>query len=172
MERILSELRQMRLPGMAQTWQSLMETRQATSLNIVDGIRLLLQGEHDMCRQGEHDMCRANRNARLLKNARFRYQVSVDELAYDSARGLDKAYITQMCAGEYIRRGIHVIITGATGTGKSWLASALGHHACISGFKTRYWSILKLMEDLAMARVERQSKRLFEKIASSMVRYF
>ena len=86
MERILSELRQMRLPGMAQTWQSLMETRQATSLNIVDGLRLLLQGEHDMRR--------ANRNARLLKNARFRYQVSVDELAYDSARGLDKAYIT------------------------------------------------------------------------------
>ena len=76
MERILSELRQMRLPGMAQTWQSLMETRQATSLNIVDGLRLLLQGEHDMRR--------ANRNARLLKNARFRYQVSVDELAYDS----------------------------------------------------------------------------------------
>jgi len=58
MERILSELRQMRLPGMAQTWQSLMETRQATSLNIVDGLRLLLQGEHDMRR--------ANRNARLL----------------------------------------------------------------------------------------------------------
>lgn len=86
MERILSELRQMRLPGMAQTWQSLMETRQATSLNIVDGLRLLLQGEHDMRR--------ANRNARFLKNARFRYQVSVDELAYDSARGLDKAYIT------------------------------------------------------------------------------
>lgn len=158
MERILSELRQMRLPGMAQTWQSLMETRQATSLNIVDGLRLLLQGEHDMRR--------ANRNARFLKNARFRYQVSVDELAYDSARGLDKAYITQMCAGEYIRRGIPVIITGATGTGKSWLASALGHHACISGFKTRYWSILKLMEVLAMARVERQSKRFFEKIAS------
>ena len=92
MERILSELRQMRLPGMAQTWQSLMETRQATSLNIVDGLRLLLQGEHDMRR--------ANRNARFLKNARFRYQVSVDELAYDSARGLDKAYITQMYAGE------------------------------------------------------------------------
>ena len=72
MEKILTELRQMRLPGMAQTWQSLMETRQATSLNIVDGLRLLLQGEHDMRR--------ANRNARLLKNARFRYQVSVDEL--------------------------------------------------------------------------------------------
>ena len=80
MERILSELRQMRLPGMAQTWQSLMETRQATSLNIVDGLRLLLQGEHDMRR--------ANRNARLLKNARFRYQVSVDELASDGSVSL------------------------------------------------------------------------------------
>lgn len=85
MEKILTELRQMRLPGMAQTWQILMETRQASSLNIIDGMRLLLQGEHDMRR--------ANRNARLLKNARFRYQVSVDELAYDSARGIDQAYV-------------------------------------------------------------------------------
>lgn len=158
MEKILSELKQMRLPGMAQTWQSLMETRQASSLGIVDGMRLLLQGEHDM----RH----ANRNARLIRNARFRYQVSIDELAYDSSRGLDRAYVTQLCGGEYIRRGIPVIITGATGTGRSWLASAPGHHACISGFRTRYWSILKLMEDLSMARAERQSKKLFEKIAS------
>lgn len=158
MEKILSELKQMRLPGMAQTWVNMMETRQVSSLNVIDGMRLLLQGEHDMRR--------ANRNARLIKNARFRYQVSVDELAYDSSRGLDQAYVTQLCAGEYIRRGIPVIITGATGTGKSWLASALGHHACVSGFRTRYWSILKLLEDLAMARVERQSKKLFATIAA------
>ena len=50
MERILTELRQMRLPGMAQTWQNLMETHQASSLNIIDGLRILLQGEHDMRR--------------------------------------------------------------------------------------------------------------------------
>ena len=58
-----------------------------------------------------------------------------------------------MCAGEYIRRGLPVIITGATGTGKSWLASAMGYQACISGYKTRYWSIMKLMEEVAMARL-------------------
>lgn len=96
MEKILSELKQMRLPGMAQTWQNMMETRQVSSLNLIDGMRLLLQGEHDMRR--------ANRNARLLRNARFRYQVSVDELAYDPSRGLDQAYVSQLCAGEYIRK--------------------------------------------------------------------
>lgn len=158
MEKILSQLREMRLPGMAQTWQSLMESRQASSLDITDGLRLLVQGEIDMRR--------ANRNKRLLHNAYFRYDVSVDELAYNSARGLDKSFVTQLCSGEYIRRGMPVIITGATGTGKSWLASALGNHACISGFKTRYWSILKLMEELTMARVERRLKQALEKIAS------
>lgn len=158
MEKILSDLRQMRLPGMAQTWQNLMESRQASSLNVIDGMRLMVQGELDM-------RC-ANRNARLLHNARFRYDVSVEELAYDSTRGMDKAFITQLCAGEYIRRGIPVIVTGPTGTGKSWLISALGNHACISGCKTRYWSILKLMEELAMARVEKRIQRTFEKIAS------
>ena len=158
MEKILSQLKEMRLPGMAQTWQNLMESRQASSLGITDGLRLLVQGETDMRR--------ANRNARLLRNAHFRYDVSVDELAYNSARGLDKSFVIQLCSGEYIRRGIPVIITGATGTGKSWLASALGNHACISGFKTRYWSVLKLMEELTMARVEQRLSRTFEKLAS------
>jgi DNA replication protein DnaC len=158
MEKILSQLREMRLSGMAQTWQNLMESRQAQSLDITDGLRLLVQGELDMRR--------ANRNNRLLHNAHFRYDVSVDELAYNSTRGLDKSFVTRLCSGEYIRHGIPVIITGATGTGKSWLASALGNHACISGFKTRYWSILKLMEELTMARVEKRLKHTFDKTAS------
>lgn len=159
MERILSELRQMRLPGMAQTWQNIIESRQASSLNIVDGMRLLLQGETDMRR--------ANRNARLLHQAHFRYDVSIEELSCDSTRGTDKAFLTQMCSCDYIRRGLPVIITGATGTGKSWLASALGHHACICGYKTRYWSILKLMEEIAMARAEQRLMPFFKKIASA-----
>jgi len=158
MEKVLSDLRQMRLPGMASTWQNLMETRQAASLNILDGMRLLIQGEYDMRR--------ANRNARLLRNAHFRYDIAVDELAYDTARGLDRAFVTQLCAGDYIRRGIPVIITGATGTGKSWLASALGNHACLSGFKTRYWSILKLLDELSMARLEKRQQQLFGQIAA------
>lgn len=158
MEQILNELQQMRLPGMAQTWQNLIETRRAASLNIIDGMRLLLQGERDMRL--------ANRNTRLLKKAHFRYQASVDELAFDSSRGLDMAYVMKLCAGEYIRKGISVIITGATGTGKSWLASALGHHACVTGYKTRYWSIIKLMEDLDIARIEMRAKKMFEQIAA------
>ena len=158
MEKILTDLKEMRLPGMAQTWMNLMETRQASSLNIIDGMRLMIQGEMDM-RQ-------ANRNARLIRNARFRYDVSVSELAYNSARGLDQATVTRLCSGEYIRHGQPVIITGPTGTGKSWLASALGHHACVTGYKTRYWSVLKLFEDLSLARAEQQVKKLFQKIAS------
>lgn len=158
MEKILTELKQMRLPGMAQTWQNLMETRHVSSLNVIDCLRLLIQGESDMRR--------ANRNTRLLKRAKFRYQVSVDELAYDSARGIDQAYVTQLCSGEYIHRGMTVIITGPTGTGKSWLASALGNHACLSGYRTRYWSVLKLMEDLALARAEQQIKKAFDRIAA------
>ncbi len=158
MEKILSDLRQMRLPGMALTGQHLMETRLVSSLNAPDCMLLVIQGVLDMRK--------ANRNSRLLRSALFRYQVSVDELAYDATRGLDRPLVTQLCGGEYLRRGIPVIITGATGTGKSWLASALGNHACVSGFKTRYWSILKLMEDLAMARAERQTKKFFERIAA------
>lgn len=58
-----------------------------------------------------------------------------------------------------------IIITVPTGTGKSWLASALGHHACLCGFKVRYYNIMKLFEELTMARIESRLQKLFERLS-------
>lgn len=159
MEKILSELRAMRLPGMAQTWQNLMEAHRTASVSLADGMRLLIQGENDM-RQ-------SNRTQRLIKNARFRYTVTLGDIAADSARGIEQSLLDELSTCDYITRGYPVIITGATGTGKSWLATALGHHACLCGYKTRYYNVMKLFEELTMARVESRLPRMFEKLAQT-----
>lgn len=157
MEIILSELRNMRLPGMARKWQNLMEAHKTYSISLTDGLRLLIQGENDMRN--------SNRTNRLIKNARFRYTVTLGEIAADSARGIEHSLLNEVATCDYITHGYPIIITGPTGTGKSWLASALGHHVCLCGYKVRYYNMMKLFEDLAMARIESRLPKLFERLS-------
>lgn len=64
---------------------------------------------------------------RLHKNAKFRYQASIEELHLNTTRGIDKMLIANLATGEYINKGQSIIITRATGCGKSFIVSALGH---------------------------------------------
>lgn len=159
MEKILADLKAMRLPGMAETWQNLMEAHSIPSMSFEDGMRVLIQGENDI-RQ-------SNRTQRLIKRAKFRYNVSMTDLVVDSSRGIDRSVLNQMNTCRYITQGCSVIITGPTGTGKSWLSSALGHHACICGYKVRYYNIIKLFEDLSMARIESRLPNFFNKLSQT-----
>ena len=127
MDEISTNLRSLKMPGMAHFWQTLQETRRHDELSLKDGLQMMILAELD-----NRTM---SRNARLLKRARFRYQASVDQLIFDPARGLDRQTVLNLATCDYIRHGVAVIITGAAGTGKSWLASALGHQACMNGLK-------------------------------------
>lgn len=118
MEQIRAELMRLKLSGMAHCIKTLEETRKTDSFSFKDGLLFLLQAEKD---QRE-----ANRYQRLLKNASFRYQASIEELSYDTSRGMEQARVLTLATGSYIRNGESVLITGAAGCGKSYLASALG----------------------------------------------
>ena len=159
MEKIREQLSKLRLHGMLRRLQSLQETRKHHELSFSDGLQLLLQGEEE-----ERDNNRFNR---LRKNASFRYQASLEELRYDNSRGLDKSVISRMASAEYIRKGESILITGATGSGKSFLASALGHHACQMGFKVSYFNMQKLLLRMKMSRAEGTILRLFDRIAKT-----
>ena len=89
-----------------------------------------------------------------MYNANFRYQASVEEVTLDQSRGLDKNVLASLTTGEYITKGMAVLITGATGCGKSFLASALGHQACAQGYKVAYFNTQKLMLKTKMSRLE------------------
>jgi DNA replication protein DnaC len=140
MEQIKSELVSLRLSGMAEALKTLQEGRKIHELTLTDGLRLLVQAERD---QRE-----ANRYKRLVKNASFRYRASLEELSFDTARGLDRTQILSLANGSYIRDAGSILITGATGCGKSFVATALGHQACRQGFSVIYYGMQKLMAKL------------------------
>lgn len=159
MDEITSAIKNLRLPGMERCWQSLIETRRVDGMSLRDGLQLMLQAESEQRRE--------NRNSRLLKAAGFRYQATIMETRFDASRGLDKNRVMELATCAYIKRGVPVIITGAAGTGKSWLATALGHQACMLGFKVRYYNVLKLFEQITMARMEGTIARFFNRIAET-----
>ena len=159
MKQIESQLTHLRLHGMSRSWQALLETRRHHELSLTEGLELLLQAE-------EQD--RDNKRfERLLKAARFRYQASIEELHYDASRGIDKSLISALAIGDYLAKGESVLITGATGCGKSFLASALGHQACAQGYRVIYYNIQKILLKAKMCRVEGTILKFFDSISKA-----
>ena len=159
MDEITDNLKRLRLPGMEHCWQSLLETRRIEGLSLRDGLQLLIQAENEQRTE--------NRNTRLLKTASFRYHATIMETRFDSSRGLDQNRVMDLATCAYIRNGIPVLITGPAGTGKSWLATALGHQACMLGFKVRYFNMLKLFEQVTEARMVGPVVKFFDRLADT-----
>lgn len=156
---IETQLARLKLYGMSRTWTAFRETRKNQSLTLSEGLELLLQAE---------ELERDNRRfTRLETNAGFRYKASLEELKLDKSRGLDDMVITSLATGEFISKGKAVLITGATGCGKSYLGSALRHQACILGFRAAYYNTQKLMLKTKMARLEGTVMRFFDKLAKT-----
>jgi len=159
MDEIKAKLLTLRLPGMARQWQTLEETRRTGELSLTEGMELLLQAETDKRKE--------NRYERLMKNAGFRYRASVEEIGADPARGIDKSFIARLAMGDYIKNGEAVIITGATGCGKSFIASALGHQACRQGYTVSYHNMQKLLIRLKQARLDGSIIKVFDRLAKT-----
>ena len=156
-----TRFKELRLHGMARSWQIIQETRRHHELTLAEGLELLLGAEHD-ARNGK-------RFDRLIKNAAFRYQATIEELNTDPARGIDRSLITELTLGGYITKGEAVLISGASGAGKSFLASALGHQACAQGYRVAYFNLQKLLLRTKMSRIDGSIYKFIEKLAKTEV---
>ena len=144
--KIKEQMNNLRLHGMTTLWNSLTESRQHLQLDLHDGLQLLLQAEGEDRQQ--------RRTARLIYQARFRYQASLEEISFDPSRQLDKSLILSLSDCQFITKGQSVVLTGPTGAGKSFLASALGHQACMMGYTTAYYNVQKLLTILKLAQID------------------
>lgn len=152
----LAKLNQMKLYAMARTYEILLSSRQNASMTNDEMLAHLVEAEWDD---------RQNKKLqRLIKTAKFRYQASIEEITYTPDRNLDKNVLLKLANCSYIEKRENIIITGATGVGKSHIASALGYEACIKGYKTIYCNIGKLMSLLKMKRSDGSYIREIEKI--------
>ena len=159
MNQLESQFKELRLQGMNQCWQTLVETRKHHEISLAEGLELLLQAENQQRIN--------NRFERLRKNARFRYQASIGEIQFASDRKLDKSYILELATNAYIDKGESILITGATGSGKSFIASAFGHQACAGGYSVLYFNTQKLFIKTKMARLDGTIYKLFEQMAKT-----
>lgn len=143
---ILNKMAQMKLLGMHQVYKTLLDNNQHHSLDAQEMIEMLIQAEWE-----DKENRKINR---LLRMARFRYQASVEEVDFTASRQLDKSQFLRLADTSFIKRKENLLITGATGVGKSYLASALGHQACMEGYKTLYFNTQKLFSKLKMMKAD------------------
>jgi len=152
----LEKMRRMHLLGMHRAFKTSLETGGNDHLTADEMIATLIDSEWDD---------RHNRNIeRSLRNARFRYKASIESVDYSSERGLDKNHLHRLADGEFISKKENILITGPTGTGKSFLASAIGHQACQLGFKVLYAGSTRLFAQLKIAKADGSAIKEFMKI--------
>ncbi len=143
-EQTLDGLRKLKLIGMAQALEHQSINTAIHSLSFEDRISMLVDAER---------LARDNRRLkRLTKNARMKVGASVEDIDYKATRGLDKRQIASLANCDWIDHGQHLILTGPTGVGKTWLACALGHQAIRRGLPVIYYRFTRLLEELEIAR--------------------
>lgn len=142
----LEKMSKMKLAGMARAFRSTLEKEGMQELTPDEMISHLIEAEWDE---------RYNRKLdRSLQRAHFRYKASMEQISYDNTRTLDKNQVMRLADCNFIRRKENVIITGSTGIGKSYIASALGHQACSLGYKIMYLHSTKLFAKMKMAKAD------------------
>lgn len=140
----LDKLHALKLTGMVQALSEQMTTPDITALSFEERLGLLVDRE-----MTERD----NRRLKTrLHKAKLRQSACLEDLDYRPPRGLDKSLITRLALCQWIRDRHNVLITGPTGIGKTWIACALGHHACRQGFTTLYLRLPRLLQELPLAK--------------------
>ena len=142
----MQKLEEMKFTGFARAYREIIEARVNKEFTTDELISHLVQAEWDD---------RYNRKLqRLITNARFRYRASFEEVDFSAKRNLDKNQLLRLSTCDWITKHQNIIVTGATGSGKSWLASALGHQGCQHGYKVLYKNCIKLFDELKIAKVD------------------
>ena len=91
---------------------------------------------------------------RAIRVAAFRYKASLEKVVYGKERNLDRNTLMRLAQGDYLSNAENILITGSTGVGKSYIATALGYQACIDRFRVMYFNTNKLLAKLKMAKAD------------------
>lgn len=152
----IRKLKAMRLPAFAEAYQKQIESdMEYQSLSFDERLALLADAEHD----SRHN----NNIRRLIKSAKFASSSAfLGNIEYLPDRHLNRALLESLADNEYIRQGLNVILVGATGCGKTYIANALGVNACQSGYKTRYIRLPELFSEFEAARIQGKYQQLMK----------
>ena len=155
------KLHTLRLAGMAEALQQQHQLASIEDLSFDERLGMLV--DHEV-------LHRENRRlTRLLKAAKLRVNACVEDIDYRHRRGLKRAEIASLGAGNWIERCHNLCLTGPTGTGKTWLACALGNQACRHGQSVRYFRVPRLFEALRIAHGDGSYARFMTQLAKAQL---
>lgn len=160
-EQTMEKLAAMKLHGMSEALRRWLEKPREKDLAPADLVGLLADAEWT-----------SRENKKLtarLRNAKFRQQACIEDIDYAHPRGLTKAHVLDLATCRWVTASQNVIITGATGLGKSYLACALGHRACREGHSVVYRRTSRLLDELAQARGDGSLFVLLRRLAKAQV---
>lgn len=152
----LQQLRDLRLDGMARSYESILQlpSHQHPESHML--IAQLTEAEKQNRTQYKTQL--------FLKLSKLRFASSLEEVSFSTERNLSKDQIAQMADCSFIDRAENILISGATGAGKSFLACALGHQACVMGYKTLYLNLNRFTEKIMVAKLDGSFVKLLNQL--------
>lgn len=156
----LDRLRQLRLSGMAEAFSDQL-SKPLSDLDFESRLGLLIDREYYLRE--------ARQLKRRLQQAKLHQQACIEDIDFKKSRGLDKTKITELSRLQWIKQHSNLLITGKTGCGKSYLACAMAHKACLDGFTSRYYRITRLWQTLKIAKADGTYQNLLSQIAKTDV---
>lgn len=152
----LDKMRAMRLRAMAELYQQSLSSNIYQPLSVDEVMDTLIDAEWEDRQQ--------RKIAGLIKRAGFRQQAAATDIDYHPDRRLDKTMMGRLLSLTFITRAENLIITGPTGTGKSWLGQAIGRQACLMGRKTRYFTGARFFDEAKLAKLDGSWPKLLKNL--------
>ena len=158
-EQTLNQLRQLKLNGITSALQTQLE-QHGTYEGLAFAERLQLLVDHED--QARHQ----RKQERLTSAAQFKLKAYAKDIDYQASRSLQQSQIASLLMCDWLKKAQNLLLTGPCGTGKTYIACALGHQACLKGYSTRYYRLPRLILALTQAKADGSYSKLLKAIAS------
>lgn len=142
----IEKLKQMRLGAMAELHLQYVKNNQLNDSTPDEYLAMLIDHEWENRQNQKID--------RLIKQACFRQKANITEVDFGASRNLDKNMFNRLSTLDFLKRNENIIITGASGVGKSFIAHALGYQSCLEGFKVTYFITARLFAKLKLSKAD------------------
>lgn len=155
-----AQLRRLKLGAMADALQAQLEQPGTyEALSFLERLELLIEQEQLSREQ--------RKQARLIRQAQFKLRATLQDIDYQHKRNVSRSQIAQLANSEWIERGQNLLVTGPCGSGKTYLACALGHNACLKGYSVRYFRLSRLWLRLTQAKADGSYQRELKALAKT-----
>jgi DNA replication protein DnaC len=160
MQNLIDNCREFKLLGMAQALERQLGKPQIDDLSFPERLMLLL--DHERTHRSDRRFSSRLKLARLKDS-----HAAIEDIDFKTHRGLDKSQILALSSCEWISNKINIMISGPTGTGKTFIACALAQRACREGYSCRYFRMPRLLQDLAVSRADGSYGKLMNTLSKT-----